>query len=46
MSFFGRKLDRRFQGELVSDARKRYQGFRIKHKMKSNQVKMYYKYSC
>ena len=46
MSFFGRKLDRRFQEELVSDARKRYQGFRIKHKMKSNQVKMYDKYSC
>lgn len=46
MSFFGRKLDYRFQGEVVSDARKRYQGFRIKHKMKSNQVKMYDKYSC
>ena len=46
MSFFGRKLDWKFQGEVVSDARKRYQGFRIKHKMKSNQVKMYDKYSC
>lgn len=46
MSFFGRKLDYKFQGEIVSDARKRYQGFRIKHKMKSNQVKMYDKYSC
>lgn len=46
MSFFGRKLDSKFQGEIVSDARKRYQGFRIKHKMKSNQVKMYDKYSC
>ena len=46
MSFFGRKLDHKFQGEIVSDARKRYQGFRIKHKMKSNQVKMYDKYSC
>ena len=46
MSFFGRKLDPKFQGEVVSDARKRYQGFRIKHKMKSNQVKMYDKYSC
>lgn len=45
MSFFGRKLDWKFQGELVSDLRKRYQGFRIKHKMKSNQVKMYDKYS-
>lgn len=46
MSLFGRKLDYKFQGEVVSDARKRYQGFRIKHKMKSNQVKMYDKYSC
>ena len=45
MSFFGRKLDWKFQGEIVSDSRKRYQGFRIKHKMKSNQVKMYDKYS-
>lgn len=46
MSFFERKLDWKFQGEVVSDARKRYQGFRIKHKMKSNQVKMYDKFSC
>ena len=46
MSFFGRKLDWKFQGEIVSDSRVRYQGFRIKHKMKSNQVKMYDKYSC
>lgn len=46
MSFFGRKLHPKFQGEVVSDARLRYQGFRIKHKMKSNQVKMYDKYSC
>lgn len=46
MSFFGRKLHHAFQGEIVSDLRKRYQGFRIKHKMKKNQVKMYDKYSC
>ena len=46
MRFFGRKLDPKFQGEIVSDARKRYDGFRVKHKMKSNQVKMYDKYSC
>lgn len=39
MSFFGRKLDYRFQGEVVSNARKRYQGFRIKHKMKSIKLK-------
>ena len=46
MSFFGRKLHHLFQGEVVSDSRKRYQEFRIKHKMKSNQIKMYDKYSC
>ncbi len=45
MSFFGRKLDPKFQGEIVSDSRLRYQGYRIKHKMKSNQVKMYDKHS-
>jgi len=44
-TFFGRKLDPKFQGELVSDYRKRPQGFRIKHKMKSNSIKMYDKFS-
>ena len=44
MSFFGRKLKDtgfQFQGEITSDLRKRNQGFRLKHKMKSNQIKMY-----
>jgi len=42
-SFFGRKLDRidSFKGEIVSDLRHRYQGYRIKFKMNNNQVKMY-----
>jgi hypothetical protein len=44
-SFLGRKLDPKFQGEVVSDYRKRPQGYRIKHKMKSNSIKMYDKYS-
>jgi hypothetical protein len=44
-SFLGRKLDPKFQGELVSDFRKRPQGYRIKHKMKSNSIKMYDKFS-
>ena len=46
MSFFGKKLKDtgfQFQGEITSDLRKRNQGFRLKHKMKSNQIKMYYK---
>ena len=44
MSFFGRKLKNtgfQFKGEITSDLRKRNQGFRLKHKMKSNQIKMY-----
>lgn len=44
--FLGRKLDPRFQGETVSDYRKRPEGWRIKFKMKSNAIKMYDKFSC
>lgn len=44
-SFMGRKLDAKFLGEVVSDYRKRPEGFRIKHKMKSNSIKMYDKFS-
>ena len=45
-SFLGRKLDKKFLGEAVSDYRKRPQGWRIKFKMKSNSIKMYDKFSC
>lgn len=45
-SFLGRKLDPKFQGEAVSDYRKRPEGWRIKFKMKSNSIKMYDKFSC
>jgi len=44
-SFLGRKLDPKFQGEAVSDYRKRPEGWRIKHRMKSNCIKMYDKFS-
>jgi hypothetical protein len=44
-SFMGRKLDPKFLGEIVSDYRKRPEGFRVKHKMKSNSIKMYDKFS-
>lgn len=44
-SFMGRKLDPKFQGEVVSDYRKRPEGYRIKHRMKSNSIKMYDKFS-
>ena len=44
-SFLGRKLHSKFQGEVVSDYRKRSEGWRIKHRMKSNSIKMYDKHS-
>ncbi len=43
-SFFGRNISRihKFtKGEIVSDLRNRYQGYRIKFKINNNQVKMY-----
>lgn len=43
-SFFGRNLSRihKFtKGEIISDLRHRYQGYRIKFKINKNQVKMY-----
>lgn len=44
-SFLGHKLHHKFQGEAVSDYRKRPEGWRIKFKMKSNSIKMYDKFS-
>ena len=44
-SFMGRKLCPQFLGEVVSDYRKRPEGWRIKHRMKSNSIKMYDKCS-
>ena len=43
-SFFGRNVDRIYtfkKGEIVSDLRRRCQGYRIKFKINDNQVKMY-----
>ena len=43
-SFFGRNVSRiqNFKkGEIVSDLRHRYQGYRIKFKINNNQIKMY-----
>ncbi|MCL6592322.1 MAG: hypothetical protein K6U80_20555 [Firmicutes bacterium] len=45
MIFMGRKMHPAFSGEVVSDLKKRPQGFRIKHRMASNSIKMYDKYS-
>lgn len=43
-SFFGRKISyiqHLRSGDIISDLRKRYQGYRIKFKIDHNQVKMY-----
>ncbi len=40
-TFMGRKPDPRFQGEAVSDYKKRPVGCRAKFRMKSNSIKMY-----
>ena len=43
-SFFGRNVSRIYKfskGEIVSDLRNRYQGYRIKFKINNNQIKMY-----
>lgn len=41
MRFLGKKLDPRFQGEIVGDLRERPEGVRIKHKVGPNSVKLY-----
>jgi hypothetical protein len=45
MVFLGRKMHPAFTGEIVSDIKTRPEGIRIKHRMKSNSIKMYDKYS-
>jgi hypothetical protein len=45
MTFLGRKLNGNFKGEIVSDIKRRWQGIRIKHRMKKNSIKMYDKWS-
>jgi hypothetical protein len=45
LTFLGRKLDPRFQGEVLTDCKKdRWPGARIKHRMKNNWLKMYDKF--
>ena len=43
LTFLGRKLNGNFQGEVLNDYKKgkRYQGARVKHRMKNNWIKMY-----
>jgi len=44
LSFLGKKLDGRFQGDLTGDLKRRAQGFRVKHRYDGNWLKMYDKF--
>lgn len=47
LTFLGRKLHGRFQGEVLTDMKqKRWPGARVKHRMKQNWIKMYDKQGC
>lgn len=41
MRFLGRKLHGNFQGDVTTDRKRRPEGRRVKHRMKSNSLKMY-----
>ena len=44
LTFLGRKLHGRFEGEVLTDYKKRWFGVRVKHRMKENWIKMYDKH--
>ena len=44
LTFLGRKLHGRFEGEVLNDYKKRWPGARVKHRMKENGIKMYDKH--
>ena len=45
LRFLGRTLHWKFQGEVLTDRKRRREGVRIKHKMKRNSIKVYDKWS-
>lgn len=45
MRFLGRKLNGNFQGEVSTDLKQRLEGYRVKHRLKNNTIKMYDKAS-
>jgi hypothetical protein len=44
LTFLGRKLHGRFEGEVLNEYKKRWPGARVKHRMKDNGIKMYDKH--
>ncbi len=45
MRFLGRRLTGNFAGEVTTDGKRRPEGYRIKHRMKQNSIKLYDKSS-
>jgi hypothetical protein len=45
MSFLGKKLSADYRGEVVSDLRRRFQGWRVKHWVRRNALKLYDKFA-
>ena len=45
MRFLGRKPHGNFQGEVTTDMKRRPEGYRVKHRVKGNSIKLYDKWS-
>jgi len=45
LRFLGRKLYGNFRGQVTSDLKKRPEGYRVKHRVKGNSIKVYDKFS-
>jgi hypothetical protein len=45
MRFLGKKLHGNFQGQLTTDMKRRPEGYRVKHRLKGNSIKIYDKWS-
>lgn len=41
LTFFGRKVHGNFKGEVITDRKRFSQGFRVKHRLAKNSIKMY-----
>jgi hypothetical protein len=46
LTFLGKKLHPRFEGEVVNDLKHRAPGARVKHRVRDNWIKMYDKHGC
>jgi hypothetical protein len=46
MTFLGRKPHGNFQGEVLTELKRRWPGARVKHRLKGNWIKMYDKHGC